>query len=164
MAINRGLVGVLSVILASIAIAGWPRAVSGVPAEGPEPVTHRIRAQLVEIVDSEGKVRASLGMGGVESEGPLIDSSVNWSLLDKKGNVIVRIAVTDDGMAGIAVRGSSGKHLISMIASEGVGTELVVSNGELNRGVSVHALKGKDPEVEVHQGAGKSVRIPDLPK
>lgn len=116
MAVHRLVVGlaVVNLVLVAAHVVQDARAAS---------VPERLRAQLIELVDREGRVRAQLK---VEDDGEAV-----FRLRDPKGEVRVKIGAGGDGSGLVLLDGSTepGIHLLAKRA----GTSMTLSGSGQRR-------------------------------
>jgi hypothetical protein len=130
---------VLTLVNLGVLVAILFHATSPVEASGPSQV---IRARGLEIVDAQGKLRASLsvipagparGSDGrpVEPNGKIYPEAVVFRLIRPDGRPSVKIATTEQG-SGIDLSGGIDPTYI-VLSSDGGGTSLTLTNQDGHR-------------------------------
>ena len=114
---------VLTVV--NLAILTWTLAMRTAAAQGAPPV---LRGRSLEIVDDQGRVRASLSVlpAGTSARGDRYPETVLLRLINSKGAPNVKLATTEDG-AGLVLGGESNPTHVQVLA-RGATTSLKLNN------------------------------------
>jgi hypothetical protein len=99
-------------------------------AQDAQSVTSVLRGRALEIVDEQGRVRASLSVlpAGTSAHGDRSAETVLFRLITERGRPSVKIGSSEEA-AGMSLAGPSGtKHTFVILKSEGTASSLTLKN------------------------------------
>jgi hypothetical protein len=133
------------VVLISALVTMRPAAAQGVP-----PV---LRARALEIVDDQGRVRASLSVlpAGTSAKGDRHPETVLLRLITERGRPSVKISASEEA-AGLGLSGPSGTSDTYVILEAKGTSSLLKLRSEDGREQTVRPWRRKDPTTEGQVG------------